>query len=121
MTWYLTLRSDAAYSRLTPTEPLLAFLGEQPELRQAGAMAFESAAGEPWLQVVLARCGPDGSYSSDGSLLPQVNVIELLCSDLGDPGWYESLSARIAAFLGWSVFEDTAERQVWPRPDEPQA
>lgn len=120
MTWYLTLRPDAAYSHPTPTAPLLAFLAAQPELRQSGPMAFESAPGQPSLHLVLACCRPDGSYTCDGILLPQVNVIELLCSYLGDPGWYESLSIRIAELLGWSVFEDTAERQVWPRP-EPQA
>ncbi len=67
MTWYLTLRPDAAYSHPTPTAPLLAFLAAQPELRQSGPMAFESAPGQPSLHLVLACCRPDGSYTCEGT------------------------------------------------------
>lgn len=114
MSWYLTIRSDAEYSRSVETAALVELLATLPELRQTGPVAFASAPGAPWVAVTLAACRPDGGYASDGSFLPRVNVVELVCSSSGDPAWYESLAGRIAAFLGWSAFEDAENRQVWP-------
>ncbi|WP_020472934.1 hypothetical protein [Zavarzinella formosa] len=112
MSWYLTIRSDADYSRFTPTAPLVEFVAAISELRQTGPVTFEAAAGQPWVAVILAMCGPDGSYASDGAFVPTINVVELVCSDSADPMWYKALASRIAMFLGWSAFEDREERQI---------
>lgn len=118
MFWYLTIRSDDDYSMSVATAPLVEFLAAMPELQQTGPVAFESATGQPWVAIVLAQCSPAGNYASDGTFVPFVNVVELVCSDTGDPTWYEALSGRIAAFLGWSAFEDHEERRVFPPPSE---
>ena len=123
MSWYLTIRGAPDYSRFVATVELVEFLAVMPELQQTGSVQFEAAGGGPWVHVILADCDPKGSYCTDGALLPRVNVVELVCSYSGDPTWYDALAGRIAAFLGWSAFEDHEQRQVWPpaeqRPDEP--
>lgn len=120
MSWYLTIRSDAGYSQFAATAPLVEFLATLPELRQAGPLAFEAAAGQPWVAVTLAACSPAGNYASDGVSLPSVNVVELVCADAGGPAWYEALAGRIAGFLGWSAFEDHEGRRVWPLAEQRQ-
>jgi hypothetical protein len=114
VSWYLTIRSDGRYSRYAATAPLVEFLAAMPELRQTGVVAFEAAAGQPWVAVVLATCNPAGNYASDGAFVPAVNVVELVCSDSDDPAWYEALAGRIAGFLGWTACNDHEQRQVWP-------
>lgn len=109
MSWYLTIRSDDDYSMSVATAPLVEFLAAMPELQQTGPVAFESATGQPWVAIILAQCSPAGNYASDGTFVPFVNVVELVCSDTGDPKWYETLSGRIAAFLGWSAFDPNLE------------
>lgn len=42
-------------------------------------------------------------------------MVELVCSDAGDPAWYDALAVRIAEFLGGSAFEDHEERQLETR------
>jgi hypothetical protein len=114
VSWYLTIRSDSRYSQLTTTAELVEFLAAIWGLRQTGLMAFQAAEGSPWVSVVLAKCGPEGSYSVGEEFLPQINVVELVCSEYSDPAWYDALASRIAEFLGWSAFEDHPRRQVWP-------
>jgi hypothetical protein len=114
VSWYLTICSDACFSRFAATAPLVDFLAAMPELRQTGPVAFESAPGFPWVAVILAACNPAGNYACDGTFLPQVNIVELICSYSGDPAWYDALAGRIARFLGWSAFEDHEARLVWP-------
>lgn len=114
MSWYLTIRSDDRYSAYAATAPLVEFLTAMAELRQTGPIAFQAADGQPWVAVMMAACSPAGGYATDGEFLPRVNVVELVCSYSGDPAWYDALAGRIAAFLGWSAFEDHAERRVWP-------
>ena len=80
----------------------------------SGPVAFEAAAGHPWVSVALAACDSAGCYASDGRFVPRVNVVEMVCEYGGDSAWYETLAARIAGFLGWSVLADHEERQVWP-------
>lgn len=114
MSWYLTIRSDSEYSQFTASTPLVEFLKAVPELRQTDPVSFESAIGSPWIIVTLAKCNSNGSYNSTGEFLSQVNVVELICSQHEVSSWYDALACRIAAFLGWSAFEDHASRQVWP-------
>ena len=114
MTWYLTIRSDAEYSEFADTLLLVEFLARLPELRQSGPVAFEAAAGQPWVSVALAACDSAGCYASDGHFPPRVNVVELVCTAYGDVAWYDALTCRIARFLGWSAFADHEGRQVWP-------
>jgi hypothetical protein len=114
MSWYLTIRSDASYSRFTDTELLVEFLARLPELQQSSAIAFEAAAGQPWVSVILAVCDSAGCYTCDERFLPLINVVELICSNSGDSAWYDSLAGRIAGFLGWSALEDNESRQIWP-------
>ena len=121
MSWYLTIRSDAGYSRFAPTAPLVEFLAAMPELRQTGPVAFEAAACQPWVSITLAACSPAGNYAADGAFVPSVNVVELVCSDAGSPAWYDALAGRIAGFLGWSAFEDHEGRRVWPPAEQTQA
>lgn len=121
VSWYLTIRGAPDYSRFTATAPLVEFLAAMPELRQAGPTAFEGAAGQPWVSVILAACSPEGSYASDGAPLPRINVVELVCSYSEDPAWYGALAGRVAGLLGWSAFEDHEARQVWPPPEQRQA
>lgn len=112
MSRYLTIRADARHSAFAATSPLVAFLATLPELRKTGPVAFEAAEGQPWVAVIMTVCSPEGTYASGGAYLPQVNVVELVCSDAGDPAWYDALAVRIAEFLGWSAFEDHEERQL---------
>lgn len=118
MSWYLTIRGAPDYSRFAATATLAEFLAAMPELRQTGPVAFEGAAGRPWVSVILAACSPDGAFASDGAPLPWVNTVELACSYSGDPAWYDALAGRIALFLGWSAFEDHEARQVWPLAEQ---
>jgi hypothetical protein len=121
----LTIRGASDYSRFAATAQLVEFLAAMPELQQTGPVQFEAAADRPWVHVILANCDPKGNYCTDGTLLPRVNVVELVCPYSGDPTWYDALAGRIAAFLGWSAFEDHEQRQVWPpverSPAEPVA
>ncbi len=121
VSWYLTIRGALDYSRFAATAPLVEFLAAMPELRRTGPAAFEGAAGQPWVSVILAACSPEGNYASDGAPLPRVNVVELVCSYSGDPAWYDALAGRIAGFLGWSAFENHEARQVWPPGEQRQA
>jgi hypothetical protein len=77
-----------------------------PELRQTGPVSFLAADGQPWVAVMMAACSAQGNYATNGEFLPQVNVVELVCSYWGDPAWYYALAAQIAAHLRWSAFED---------------
>jgi hypothetical protein len=106
VSWYLTIRSDTRYSQYISSAPLIDFLASMPELRQSGPLVFQASDGKPWVSVMLAACRPDGSYNSNGLFLPQVNVVELVCSDSADREWYEILADRIAVFLGWSVLDE---------------
>jgi hypothetical protein len=108
----LTIRSDPGYTQFAATASVVEFLGSLPELRQTGPVAFEAAAGHPWVDVILAACDAAGSYASDGAFVPTINVIELVCSDAVDPKWYDELAGRIAGFLGWTAFEEHEGRQV---------
>ena len=114
MSWYLTIRADPEYSRFEASTRLLEFFCALPELRQTAPVAFESVPGVPWVVVFLAAYDSHGSYTTDGSLIPQVNVVELICSSSGDPAWFETLAGRIAALLSWAAFEDHEDRHVWP-------
>ena len=116
MTWYLTIRGAADYSRFATTAALVEFLAALPELRQTGPVSFESAEAQPWVHIILASCHPDGGYASTGSFVQQINVVELVCSDSSHASWYDALAGRIARFLDWSAFDDHEGRQVWPVP-----
>lgn len=113
MAFYLTLRSDEACSRWSPTDALVAFLRGLPELRQTAPLAFEGAPGAPWVAVILAA-SDRGNYASDGSWKQEVNVIEIVCSDEGEAACYDALATKIAAFLGYEAVEEASGRQVWP-------
>jgi hypothetical protein len=117
----LTIRGAPDYSRFAPTAQLTDFLASMPELQQTGLVEFEAADGLPPVYVILVNCSPTGNYCTDANFLPRLNVVELVCSYSGDPTWYEALGGRIAAFLGWSAFEDNEERQVWPPVEQKQA
>jgi len=119
MAFYLTIRSDEACSRWSATDPLVAFLRGLSELRQTAPLAFEGAPGAPWVAVILAA-SERGNYASDGSWTQRVNVVELVCSDEGDPAYYEALAAKIAAFLGYEAVEEASGRRVWPPADAPR-
>jgi hypothetical protein len=84
-----------------------------PELRGTSPGAFGPAVGFPWVAVILASCTPEGNYANDEPPPAFVNVVELVCSDASESTWYDALAGRIAAFLGWSAFEDHNRRQVW--------
>jgi hypothetical protein len=114
MTWYITIRSDDEYSKFASTKSLVDFLAAMPEVRQTGAVAFQSAPGFPWFSIVLAACDAKGSYSVDGSFIPHINVVEIDCSDYDHAEWYDALAGRVASFLGWSAFDEHGERQIWP-------
>jgi len=103
---YLTIRSDASYSRSAPAEELVGLLATLPGLRQSGPMSFEATPGSPWVSVVLAECDTLGNYSCDGLPRRRINVIEVIGSASGDDEWYEGLAARTAAFLGWEAVEE---------------
>ncbi len=105
MTWYLTIRSDASYSRTVATDSIVQFLSELPELEQIDGNTFQSVS-TPWVLVLMAQCDAEGNYSSDGQLCPEINVIELACSISGDAEWYEALACRIAQHVGWEVIHD---------------
>jgi hypothetical protein len=115
VSWYLTIRGASDYSQFAPTAQLVEFLAAMPEFRQTGPVQFEAADGQSLVCVILANCDQRGNYCTDEVFLQRVNVVELVCSYSGEPTWYDALAGRIAAFLGWSAFEDKEERQVWPR------
>lgn len=110
MTWYVTIRSDARYSEYADTASLVEFLNSMPMLRQTAPNEFAAADGQPWVAVTLAACRPDGNYSCNGTFNPQINVVELVCSDSHDPAWYNALATQMANFLGWSAVEDREVR-----------
>ena len=111
---YLTIRSDASYSQFALTEELVGLLATLPGLRQSGPMSFEAAPGSPWVSVILAECDALGSYACDGRSSLRVNVVEVIGSAAGDDEWYESLTARTAAFLGWEAIEEHEGRRLSP-------
>ena len=112
MTWYLTIRSDARYSHTAATEPLVEHLRTFPELVEVSQMDFRNATGFPWVCVILALADKSGNYANDGTVLPTVNVVELVCGD-GDEGWYEALAGRVGSFLAWEVVEEHCGRIVY--------
>jgi hypothetical protein len=114
MSWYLTISPSAGYAELVDTLHVTKFLASLPELQQNSPISFESRPGHPAVQIILARANDDGGYAADGSFIPQINVIELICPYSNDTVWYESLACRIADFLGWTAREEMEDRQVWP-------
>ena len=111
MWWYLTIRADPNYSRAVETDALVEFLRSLPELIQTETNTFSNAPGQPWVSLTLAD-SRDGSYADHGERHPFVNLVDVVCSDEYDGGWYDALAARIAAFLGWEALEATADRTV---------
>jgi hypothetical protein len=114
VSWHLTIRSDAAYSRSTVTRDLIELLSDIRELRQSGPASFEAASGTPWLSLVVATADPAGCYTIDGPPQPLVNLVELVCSTNEDATWYDALASRIASALGWEAVEEHEGRRVWP-------
>lgn len=87
----------------------------QPELQAQSAMVFANRPGQPWVQVVLAKTAASGGYCVDGRFVPEIDVIELVCSSRHhEPLWYDRLAARIAAFLQWQAVEEHEDRCIWP-------
>ena len=117
MTRYLTLYPPPLRPEPIPAQPVIDYLAAQPELRRSEPYEFESAAGLPWLRVIVAETGPGGGYSyAVGATAPErIDLVELLCGDGGSPDWYEELACRIAAELDWVAVEESGERQIWPR------
>lgn len=115
MTWYITLCAPAGAAARIPAQPVLDFLATQPELQAQAAMVFANRPGQPWVQVVLAKTGANGGYCVDGTFVPEIDVIELICSSAyHEPLWYDRLAARIAAFLQWQAVEEYEDRCIWP-------
>jgi hypothetical protein len=115
VSWYITIRGTADYTQFAATAPLVEFLAAMPELRQTGPLSFQAVEGQPWVAVSFAVCGPEGNYSSGGLFLPQINIVELVCSYSSvDMSWYDALAVRIARFLGWSAYDEHNVRRVWP-------
>lgn len=112
MTWYLTIRSDADYSRSADAERLAAFLRSLPELVQTDVNTFANAPGQPWVSLVIAMSNR-GSYANRGTPLPAVNLVDVACSYEHDESWYDALGAKIAEFLGWEAVDEHADRTVW--------
>jgi hypothetical protein len=100
-------------SQVAETRQLVEFLATLPELRQTGPVAFEGAPGQPWVSVILAKRGSTGGYHTDGSFIPKIDIVELVCSSSEDSSWYDGLASRIAAFLGWNAYEEHENRLVW--------
>ena len=115
MTWYITLGAHEGAAALIPAQPVLDFLGLQPELQRQAPMVFANRPDQPWVQVVLAKTGASGGYCVDGSSVAEIDVIELICSShCHPPQWYDALAARIAAFLHWQAVEEHEDRRIWP-------
>jgi hypothetical protein len=112
MTWYLTIRSDARYSRTAATRPLVEHLRTLPELVEVSQMDFRNAPGSPWVSLILALADESGNYATDGDFRPTVNVVELVCGE-GDEG-YDAFAGRIASFLSWEAVETHENRRVYP-------
>jgi hypothetical protein len=106
VSWYLTILPTGKRAAVADTRRLVDFLASLPELQQTGPIAFGAAPGQPWVAVILAKTGPTGGYASDGSLIPEIDIVELVCSYHGDSAWYEALAQRIAEFLGWEVAQE---------------
>jgi hypothetical protein len=108
MTWYLEIRADASYRGFMHTSAMVDFLRTMPELRQTGPMRFDSA-GKTWCIVALLHCDDAGCYSSTGTFLPAINLVELFCSYHGNPLWYRRLAGRIARFARWSIYDQSRD------------
>lgn len=119
MSWYLTIRPNGKKQAVADTRRLVDFLASISELRQTGPISFGAAPGQPWVAVILAKRGPTGGYASDGSLIPEIDIVELVCSHHGDSAWYEALAQRIAEFLGWEAVEENEGRRLWPKGGAP--
>jgi hypothetical protein len=113
MTWYLTIRSDAFYTEATDADRLVDFLRNLPGLDQVKPRSFANQSDRPWLLIQLAECDWRGNYQVTEVVQPTINVVELICSQNGDQGWYESLAGQIAQFLGWEARVEHEERWVW--------
>jgi hypothetical protein len=113
---YLTIRSDSSYSAYVEATALAEFLCSLPQLQKASDGSFNGAPGEPWVSIAMVACDAEGNYAVDEPPR-EINVVELVCSELENQAWYDALAARIAVFLNWSAVEDRAARQVWPPID----
>jgi hypothetical protein len=113
MSWYITIRSDAHYTRAVDSGALSAFLRSQPELIQAGSGGFESAPNQPWVSLATVLCDPNGSYNTSEPA-QTVNLVDMVCSYEYEEGWYDALAVRIASFLGWEALEEHASRKIFP-------
>ncbi len=114
MSWYLTIAPQPGQPPLVETHRLVQFLGSLAELRQTGPIAFESVPGQPWVSLILAKCGPSGGYASNGQFIAEIDIVELVCGDSGDSAWCDQLACRIAQFLHWTAVEEQENRQLWP-------
>lgn len=114
MTWYLTICAKGEQHPSAETRRVVDFLSSLPELRQNSPVSFESAAGQPWVAIVLAQSNSTDCYACSGEFVPHINVIDLVCSNYSAVAWYETLAGVIANFLGWTATEEDEQRQVYP-------
>jgi hypothetical protein len=114
MSWYLTIRSDDFYSDSTDAERLGHFLRGLPGLVEVKPQSFANQSDDPWLLIHVAKCDCLGNYTMGDTFQATINVVELICSELGDRGWYERIAVEIARFLGWEAFVEHEARWVWP-------
>jgi hypothetical protein len=115
MSWYLTITPPAG-QKFADTRKVVDVLAAIPELQQTGPIAFQAAAGQPWVSVILAKRNGTGGYCADGSFVGSIDIVELFCSYDDDADWYDSLASRIAASLGWIAVEENEDRLVWAPP-----
>lgn len=103
---YISILPPSGWNTLSDTERLIAFLREQPELKQINAMSFGATDGWPWVDIAILKANSTDSWASDGIFNPQFNRVEMVCSDTEPYQWYEALAVKIAEFLQWDAVEE---------------
>lgn len=113
--WYLTLTPPTDRPGSIDSQPVIDFLLGLPELQRSGAMSFQAAPGQPWLDMALAKTHADsGGYAVYDAFVPQIDILELVCSEADQAQWYDDLACRIAQRLDWIAVEEQEARRLWP-------
>ncbi|MFD7450858.1 hypothetical protein [Kitasatospora sp. NPDC059827] len=119
MTWYLAIRSDSRYGESIPTSALTEYLDSIPELCRTDLSGYTAEGGLlGWVHLVIASCGPTGSYATHPSRLPQdINLVQLICSSSLGSNYeaQEALARRIAVRLDWEMLDDETDEILHAR------
>ena len=111
---FLSIRSDARYSRYLDATEVIRWISALPGMSRSGLNRFSRYEGDHPLQILAVRCDETGNWPR-GSEREPVNLIELRCDDSDEAlrAGYEAVAVVIAGHFGWEVADSREGSVLW--------